>query len=150
MSTRSAIGIRNADGTVKAIYCHNDGYIEHNGKILLENYNTSEKIESLLALGDLSYLGSKMNPDPTKPHSFNAPQAGVVIAYHRDRGEELETACVWESVYDFTMKNPEQYDTEYLYYFNPDDGEWYVYDVCDKKKWEKLSSYFWTVKGDKA
>jgi hypothetical protein len=36
MSTRSAIGIRY--GTIiKAVYCHWDGYVEHNGAILQEH-----------------------------------------------------------------------------------------------------------------
>jgi len=57
MATRSTIAIRNADNTVTAIYCHWDGYLSYNGKILFENYNTEEKVRELIALGDLSVLG---------------------------------------------------------------------------------------------
>lgn len=39
MSTRSTIAIENANGTIKKVYCHFDGYIEHNGKILAEHYS---------------------------------------------------------------------------------------------------------------
>lgn len=39
MSTRSTIAIEHADGTVKKVYCHYDGYISHNGKILAEQYS---------------------------------------------------------------------------------------------------------------
>jgi len=37
MSTRSNIGIVNGDGSVKAIYCHFDGYPAYVGRILLRS-----------------------------------------------------------------------------------------------------------------
>jgi hypothetical protein len=57
MATRSRIAIENQDGTVTSIYCHFDGYIDGVGKILQENYNTREKMEQLIDLGDISSLG---------------------------------------------------------------------------------------------
>ena len=57
MSTRSNIGILNEDGTVNYIYCHFDGYLEHNGDILNEHYTTESKVRMLIGLGDLSMLG---------------------------------------------------------------------------------------------
>ena len=30
MSTRSSIAIKNEDGSIDAIYCHNDGYLTNN------------------------------------------------------------------------------------------------------------------------
>ena len=39
MATRNRIAIENQDGTVISIYCHWDGHIETNGKILFENYD---------------------------------------------------------------------------------------------------------------
>ena len=48
MGTRSSIAIKTEDG-IKAIYCHWDGYVDHNGKILKEFYNTEvSKIKSQL------------------------------------------------------------------------------------------------------
>ena len=44
MGTRSKIGILRRDGTVDHIYCHWDGYPEHNGSILFNEYNNSHKI----------------------------------------------------------------------------------------------------------
>ena len=35
MGTRSRIGIRNADDSVDSIYCHWDGYPDHNGRLLV-------------------------------------------------------------------------------------------------------------------
>ena len=88
MSTRSYIGIRNSDNTIKAIYSHWDGYVEHNGRILFENYKDKEKIESLLELGDISSLDKDIAPPEGVEHSFDNPAEGVVVAYHRDRGED--------------------------------------------------------------
>jgi len=62
MGTRSTIAIRNTDGTFEAIYCHWDGYLSHNGRILEENYTTEEKVRELIALGDISSQGKKLAP----------------------------------------------------------------------------------------
>ena len=78
MATRSRIAIENQDGTVTSIYCHFDGYLEHNGKILQNHFTNREKVEQLIALGDLSCLGEDIEE--------GAPDT---IAYHRDRGEDF-------------------------------------------------------------
>lgn len=96
MSTNSRIGIKRLDGTEKYIYCHWDGYIEHNGLLLQLCYDKPEKIERLLELGNLSVLGEYLETD--EPHSFESPHPNVCVAYHRDRGEELE---LWESQQEF-------------------------------------------------
>ena len=73
MATRSRIAIENQDGTVKSIYCHWDGYVSHNGRMLFNHYD-NEKLEKLIELGDISALG-----ESTKD----------TIAFHRDRREDL-------------------------------------------------------------
>ena len=60
MSTRSRIGILNDDGTVDSIYCHFDGYISNNGKILQEHYTDPAKMAELIALGDISSLAAEI------------------------------------------------------------------------------------------
>ena len=47
MSTRSSIAVKTADG-IKSIYCHWDGYVDHNGRILKEFYSTDEKVNQLM------------------------------------------------------------------------------------------------------
>ncbi|MGH1350502.1 MAG: hypothetical protein ACRBBN_06815 [Methyloligellaceae bacterium] len=101
MATRSSIAYQNVDGSVHSIYCHYDGYPEHNGKILKENYKSFEKVKNLIALGDISSLGIEINPKNDEPHNFDDRQSGVTVAYHRDRKEN------WENVkpneyYDIT------------------------------------------------
>lgn len=56
MATRSNIGIELSNGEVEFIYCHWDGYIENNGKILYNHYNDLSKIEELIDLGAISSL----------------------------------------------------------------------------------------------
>jgi hypothetical protein len=56
MATRSRIGFVRDDGKVVSIYCHSDGYLAWNGRILLEHYHQLEKVKSLIALGYLSGL----------------------------------------------------------------------------------------------
>jgi len=74
MATRSNIGKLNSDNTVSYIYCHWDGYPSHNGTILQEHYNTPEKVDALLVLGDMSVLGD--THDECKPYNYDG--AGVV------------------------------------------------------------------------
>lgn len=61
MATRSAIGFVEYDGSVRAIYCHWDGYPDHNGKMLEEHYDSIEKVEELLDFGDISDLESSID-----------------------------------------------------------------------------------------
>ena len=118
MSTNSTIKIIRKDGSETSIYCHSDGNIEHNGVILQQYFSTPEKVEELLALGDLSYLGTKLVPSITT-HSFETPERDVTIAYHRDRGEEfhqsggtcefnyvyIEAECYWKVVKEVWQRN---------------------------------------------
>lgn len=62
MSTNAMIYGRQADNTVKGIYLHSDGYLAHAGNILFHHYNTTEKVNQLLNLGDLSSLGENIEP----------------------------------------------------------------------------------------
>ena len=86
MATRSFIGKRNADGSITGVYCHWDGYPDHNGKILKEHYTSAAKVDALLELGALSSLGPELGTK-CKEHSFDKPMQGWTVAYKRDRGE---------------------------------------------------------------
>lgn len=75
MSTRAKIAIRRKDGSFQGIYCHFDGYLNYTGEILEKFYDTTEKVEKLISLGNLAKLGFK--PDDC-------------FAYCRDGGEDLK------------------------------------------------------------
>src|SRR5690554_3636984 len=93
MATRSTITVRTGENERKEIYCHWDGYPEHNGVLLLEHYNTQEKAEKLIELGNLSSLGEFLEPK-SKTHTFNNPEENVCVAYGRDRGENNTEAII--------------------------------------------------------
>ena len=60
MATRSNIAMKTTTGNIVSVYCHWDGYVANNGKILLENYTDIDKIEALVALGSISSLGEQV------------------------------------------------------------------------------------------
>lgn len=129
MATRSIIGIRNEDGNVREIYCHWDGYPSWNGKILKEHYTTPEKINELMDLGNLSILGSKINPEDGVEHTFDKPVDGVCVAYGRDRGDDKQ-----EALQNFT--DTLVGDEEYNYLFK--DGKWLV-SFNNSQKYRELT-----------
>jgi hypothetical protein len=113
MSTRSHIGKKLEDGTIKYIYCHFDGYPEHNGKILKEHYTNEAKIDALLELGDISILG----PEIGEEQDFDRREThhkDWCLAYGRDRGEANVKASICNEI-DFA-------DQEYNYLW--ENGEW--------------------------
>lgn len=85
MGTRSSITAKVSDGSFKTIYCHWDGYPSHHGRILLDHYGDQDKVDSLMALGDLSVLSA--STECPAGHTYDTAQRGFCIAYGRDRGE---------------------------------------------------------------
>ena len=51
MSTRSNIAIENQDGSITSLYCHFDGYLQHVGKILADNYSDPKMKSFLMGMG---------------------------------------------------------------------------------------------------
>ena len=49
MATRSTIAVVNPDNTVTQIYCHWDGYLSHNGRILKESYTDLNAVKELIS-----------------------------------------------------------------------------------------------------
>ncbi len=119
MGTRSAIGVMHGN-KAKVVYCHWDGYLEHNGKILQEHYN-SAKANHLVALGGMSSLRKNIEIPEGVEHSFDKPQDDITVFYGRDRGEEGNEFQVCFS--DKEMF--EKFDwCEYFYIMQ--DGVWFV------------------------
>ena len=119
MSTRSSIGIKNEDGSVTAIYCHWGGYPDHHLPILKEHYNTKEKVESLLALGNLSSL--EISTECPEGHTFENAVNGYCVAYGRDRGELNQEAQKYICEVDWKHSDG---CLDYNYLF--DNNEWVV------------------------
>ena len=130
MGTRSRIGVMHGD-KCKSVYCHWDGYLEHNGAILQEHYD-SAKANHLVALGDLSSL----RPEIGEKHAFSQfdlPAEEVeaykkltedmCTFYGRDRGEENIEFKVSLTFEEF-LEQCDNCGAEYYYIMR--DGVWYT------------------------
>jgi hypothetical protein len=109
MATRSLIGMNLNNGITKIIYCHWDGYPEHNGQLLMNYYNSPSAVFDLMELGDLS--------------SLDTTPAGCT-AFHRDRNEP------------WGMVEPRDINTSGLAGVGSDYGVDYVYTYNDEFEWE--------------
>ena len=105
MATRSTIALEYADGTVGQIYCHWDGYLSNNGRILLENYTDPFKVRELLDNGDMSSLSETVDG----------------CSFYKERGED----CPQRMYKDYAEFRREAQGEEYNYILRRD-GKWYV------------------------
>jgi hypothetical protein len=136
--------------TVRAVYCHWDGYLEHNGSLLHKHYSNSAKVNNLIALGGLSSLRPEIGDkhefsrlDSTLPEAeYEALYGNMCTFYGRDRGETGQEFKQFP-----TLKQAESYFEgswcEYLYVFKykaSDDfqsGEWHYKKIGGR--WLKLA-----------
>lgn len=123
MGTRSRIGVMHGD-VLKSVYCQWDGYLDHNGRILLNHYD-SAKANHLVALGDLSSLDINVEIPEGVEHSYQVPLKGITVFYGRDRGES-DTEFAVDHDFESFMKRVDDSGAEYYYIMK--DGEWYCGD----------------------
>ena len=124
MATRSNIGIQGADGIIKAIYCHWDGYPSGVGAMLAEHYTDPAKVEALINLGDFSSL---------------TPELKDILSYAQRGKTDTEARKFndWQEWKDYALSQ----DAEYLYLFENDSYNgwgWNYYALADK--WVSLPS----------
>lgn len=135
MSTRSRIGIIEADGTVTSIYCHNDGYPSYNGRVLFQHYKNEEKIRDLISLGNISSLGEEIGEKIDFDNYQLRENNKQVVAYKRDRGEVNSTAINHDN-------NDWPVGVDYVYLF--DKGVWKYCDCYKPEKlWVELTEDLW-------
>lgn len=134
MGTRSTIALEFADGTVEQVYCHWDGYLEHNGKILFENYSNPFILRDLIDLGDLSSLRptigtkhafSQFDLPKEEVEAFVKLTEDMCTFYGRDRGETGTGAKKFKDFEDYKANH--QYE-EYEYILRNVNGvaTWFV------------------------
>lgn len=128
MSTRSYICRENENGSFTGIYCHHDGYLTYNGALLLDHYNTPERVDKLISLGDISTLNEKIDPDPHFEHNFDNRQEDVSVFYGRDRGEKDTEARLVDLE---EIDKPDSW-IEYCYIFGKD-GNWKYFECGNLK-----------------
>ena len=135
MATRSTIALEFADGTIGQVYCHWDGYLAHNGKMLKEYYSNPFILRDLIDLGSLSSL----RPQIGTKHPFSMFEANMTqdeyanlyrdmcSFYERDRGERSADATYFKDYEHFLVDGQEE---EYDYILRNVNGKptWFVSD----------------------
>lgn len=144
MGTRSRIAVMHGE-IAKSIYCHWDGYLEHNGVILQEHYDSS-KANHLVALGDLSSL----RPELGEKHAFSQFELeemdreefvrtteNMCTFYGRDRGE---TGVEWKVAHTFEEFFEQVDNCGGEWYYVMRDGAWYCGNTysSDARFYKKL------------
>ena len=143
MGTRSRIGVMHGDN-VKSVYCHWDGYLEHNGAILQEHYD-SVKANQLVALGDLSSLKPEIgiqhafgyHGTEISAEDYETQFGNMCTFYGRDRGEK---GTEWKTHTNFVDFFAEVEGSWCEWYYIMRDGVWYVgnrYET-DERFFQKL------------
>ena len=104
MGTRSNVAYATEDNKIVASYCHYDGYIEHNGVMLLKYYNGEKQARDLVDNGYMSSLQS----------TIEEINEGRV---HEDKPIEYRNEFIF-------MNDLEALWDEFVYLFK--EGKWYV------------------------
>jgi hypothetical protein len=135
MGTRSTIALEFADGTVEQVYCHWDGYLAYNGKMLLEHYSNPFILRDLIDLGDISSLKPTIGTKHAFSHfdtemkqeDYDALYRDMTTFYGRDRGE---TGTDKKSFVDFQDYLAHHQYEEYDYILRNVNGKatWFVSD----------------------
>lgn len=107
MGTNATIAAKFKNDNHISVYLNFDGYPEHVAPILLNHYNTYEKVLRLLVLGDLSELG-KFDTCP-EGHTYDNPARDHCVYYGRDRGETDTEARISPKISNYG---------QYTYYFD--------------------------------
>jgi hypothetical protein len=111
MPTRSLIGKKVGDN-VRYIYCHFDGRPKHVGATLIDHYDTDEKVDALLDMGDALSLGETLESS---------------VFYMRDRGEtDVDARSIYAPSFNGAGKKS---GADYVYLWNG--KEW----KCESVPW---------------
>lgn len=136
MGTRSRIGIEMPDHTVVSVYCHWDGYVEHNGRILVQHYQNREDVQELIDGGSMSCLRTRNTWESNatlrdENGEYLHDEEGNLMSendrdpqplYHTERGEEISIEHT--SFDEFVSGN--LCGEEYAYLFDLNDN-WKAY-----------------------
>ena len=129
MSTRSEIAIERLDKSILSIYCHSDGYIEHNGVLLQNHYNSLRLARSIVERNDCSVLGETLEES----------------RFYNDWRDEDTRAKKFDSVRSFMKEFDNNIFAEFIYLFK--NNAWYVSElkfVDDEKykdRWDNYIAY---------
>ena len=114
----------------KSVYCHWDGYLENNGRILQEHYN-SAKANNLVALGDMSSLRAEIGEKhafsrletPMDDEAYDKLYGNMTTFYGRDRGEDNVS---WKVAHTFDEFLEQVHNCGAEFYYVMKDEVWYA------------------------
>ena len=124
MSTRSNI-VYDTGNSVRAVYCHHDGYLDHNGRILFEHYNSEDEVEALIELGDFTSLKPTVEETREKTMrsvSFESDRGFRTLDQymHQVDGSDIEYIYLWDKYMwmisrsiSFNLWNRSEYEKGY-------------------------------------
>lgn len=131
MGTRSTIALEFADGTVQQVYCHWDGYLAHNGKILAEHYMDPFKVRALVDLGGFSSL--EVSPESTADTAYTQRGEDLDINKYKNTDEYFD--CSQQEEYDYILRNVNGVATWFVRFYATD-GVWVAMDEARLKEQE--------------
>jgi len=112
MGTRSTIAIEFADNSVSQVYCHWDGYLENNGKILQEHYMDPFKVRDLIDLGDFSSLRETVAETRDGAYAHSRGETGCDANRYMNIDEYFD--CCQQEEYDYILRNVNGVATWYV------------------------------------
>ena len=129
MGTRSLIGVVRDEGKIEYIYSHWDGYPDFVGNRLKKYYTEPEKIDALIALGDISILGREIGEKVDfDTFSRDEHRRDQCLAYGRDRGETGTESRLADSI-EAWKDGAKNSWAEYLYLWGSEPDRWQCWDV---------------------
>ena len=139
MATRSVIAkLDSKSKQIAAVYCHNDGYLSHNGCILDSHYQDESKVDELLKHGDISSLGNNIGEKINWDDFELAHKNEQCMFYARDRGEYLKNRkpIILEDDIELVEFANNACDAQYIYMYAF--GAWYVYCMAEDNQFAEL------------
>jgi hypothetical protein len=121
MATRSVITDK---VTNRGIYCHWDGYPSHHAPTLSKYYDTQEKVDALINLGDISVLGKMLEGAEVAGFDEEDNLSIHTIAYHRDMGREWESNKPAQNIFPFVNQFVKHAGAQYIYIWNGTEWKW--------------------------
>lgn len=123
MATRSTIAVKQDDGSVKAIYCHYDGYPTGVGVFLTRFYDSAFEANKMIEMGNMSTIGATVG----EKVDFGTFQdfGKQCVFYGRDRGEVDQEAQTYGSVAEWVASIGEACENYGYIFMN---GKWVAYE----------------------
>jgi len=121
MATRGRIGLLLDDGSIRSVYSHWDNYPEGTGKILTDKFNTKEKVEELIAGGDISCLETDTDWKGNR-------RKETFTLYYKDRGDLDCGSLISEDDFNY-FQLTRNCDGEFAYLFDPNTQTWECFNM---------------------